>query len=152
MAVCVVNTIRLFFAFASLVIVGSCASQTNVPSDLNLDHLHIKQDVIWVAVESAETNAGKVNPVERKLSDGSNDYVYGNACRKHVDLVFDVDAQGNPENARVAISSGSRKFDHDAVRAVNEWKYEPRISDEPDSFRKNLMTRMTTELGGCDVG
>ena len=47
----------------------------------------------------------------------------------YVQLQFDVDTKGSPENIQVIESQPEGLFDDAAVIALSKWKYNPKITD-----------------------
>ena len=62
----------------------------------------------------------------------------------HCDMVFDVDPSGSPFNIRPSCSA--RIFQRPSVRAVQKWKYQPKIENGVAVARSGVSTRLTYDL------
>ena len=66
--------------------------------------------------------------------------------REFVVVQFDVDPGGQPQNIEV-IDTSSSCFNRSAIRAVQRWKYQPKIVDNEAEWRRGVVTQFTFELG-----
>ena len=62
----------------------------------------------------------------------------------HCNMVFDVDPSGSPFNIRPSCSA--RIFQRPSVRAVEKWKYQPKIEGGVAVSRSGVTTRLTYDL------
>ncbi|GAB4521975.1 MAG: energy transducer TonB [Amphiplicatus sp.] len=65
--------------------------------------------------------------------------------RESVFLEFDVTPEGTTTNIRVVDSTNSC-FNREAARAVERWKYQPKIVDNKAEWRRGVQTTITFEL------
>lgn len=65
--------------------------------------------------------------------------------RESVFLEFDVTPEGTTTNIRVVDSTNSC-FNREATRAVERWKYQPKIVDNKAEWRRGVQTTITFEL------
>jgi len=67
--------------------------------------------------------------------------------RETVQVQFDVNPSGQPQNVTV-IDSTSSCFNRAAIRAVERWKYQPKIVDNEPQWRRGVVTQFTFQLDG----
>ncbi|MEM9015233.1 MAG: energy transducer TonB, partial [Pseudomonadota bacterium] len=71
---------------------------------------------------------------------------YPDRCRsskvEYVLVEFDVTPEGSVVNPRV-VESSNRCFDRSSTRAVQRWKYAPKIVDGEPRPRQNVVTQFT---------
>ncbi len=63
-----------------------------------------------------------------------------------VQVQFDVDPQGQTANAQV-IDSTNSCLNRAAIRAVERWKYQPKIVDNEAQWRRGVVTQFRFQLG-----
>lgn len=66
----------------------------------------------------------------------------------YVTLEFDITKEGTVTNVRVVDSMPKNIFDRAAIRAVEKFKYKPRIVNGQPAVRPNVQFRMTFQLEG----
>ena len=61
------------------------------------------------------------------------------------EVTFDVTPEGTPTNVRILTCSNS-VFERDTIRAVERWRYEPRIQDGVAQWRRGVVTHFDYTL------
>ena len=59
-----------------------------------------------------------------------------------VELMFDIDENGDPVNIIVVDSDSGDIFDKEAIRALSKWKYKPKIVDGGAVAQRGLKVRL----------
>ncbi|MGP1274454.1 MAG: energy transducer TonB [Caulobacterales bacterium] len=58
---------------------------------------------------------------------------------------FDVTPDGNPTNVRI-LSCSNSVFERESIRAVERWRYEPRVQDGTPQWRRGVQTQFDYNL------
>lgn len=58
---------------------------------------------------------------------------------------FDVTPEGNPTNVRI-LSCTNSVFERETIRAVERWRYEPRVQDGTPQWRRGVQTQFDYNL------
>lgn len=61
------------------------------------------------------------------------------------EVTFDVDPQGTPTNIRV-LACDSSLFERSTIRAVERWRYEPKVQGGNAVWRRGVVTRLDYQL------
>ncbi|TRO96553.1 energy transducer TonB [Glycocaulis profundi] len=61
------------------------------------------------------------------------------------EFTFDVTPEGNPTNIRITRCSNSI-FERDTIRAVERWRYEPRVEDGVAQWRRGVVSSFNFQL------
>jgi len=64
----------------------------------------------------------------------------------HVDLRFDVGAKSNTQNIIILTSLPEGSFDRAAIKAVKQWKYQPKMDDGVSVLRTGIETRLSFQM------
>jgi protein TonB len=59
-----------------------------------------------------------------------------------VELMFDIDENGDPVNIIVIDHNRGDAFDKEAIRALSKWKYKPKIMDGEVVAQRGLKVRL----------
>jgi len=151
------------FALVSLAVTISCVSEydtyvqaeNNGPKrppnpELNMGDWGEPSKPVGLSADPKkyEPNAEKVKSILRRPPQFPERAIYQGACRGVVNLQFDVDDEGVPKNIRVVDTDTVPAFEKAAVEALETWRFEPKIGDEPIEFRKALETQLS--FHGCE--
>lgn len=63
------------------------------------------------------------------------------------DVQFDVTPEGNPTNVRILRCSNSG-FESASIRAVERWRYQPRVQDGVAQWRRGVQTQFQFSISG----
>ncbi|MCC5981623.1 MAG: energy transducer TonB [Oceanicaulis sp.] len=61
------------------------------------------------------------------------------------EVTFDVTPEGNPTNVRI-LSCTNSLFERETIRAVERWRYEPRVQDGVAQWRRGVVTHFDYNL------
>ncbi|MGY6533668.1 energy transducer TonB [Glycocaulis sp.] len=61
------------------------------------------------------------------------------------EVTFDVTPEGNPTNVRI-LSCTNSVFERETIRAVERWRYEPRVQDGVAQWRRGVVTHFDYNL------
>lgn len=61
------------------------------------------------------------------------------------EVTFDVTPDGNPTNVRI-LSCSNSVFERETIRAVERWRYEPRLQDGVAQWRRGVVTHFDYNL------
>lgn len=61
------------------------------------------------------------------------------------EVTFDVTPEGNPTNVRILTCTNS-VFERETIRAVERWRYEPRVQDGVAQWRRGVVTHFDYNL------
>lgn len=64
----------------------------------------------------------------------------------YVRLLFDIDESGKPENIIVVESSHNGLFDQEAIRSLQQWKYDPKYDNGVPVKQKGKKVQLNFEF------
>ncbi|TMP38434.1 energy transducer TonB [Pseudoalteromonas rubra] len=64
----------------------------------------------------------------------------------YVQMQFDINEQGRPENIRIIESSHNGLFDQEAIRSLKEWKYNPKIENGAPVRQTNQKVQLDFDI------
>ncbi|KAF7781551.1 hypothetical protein PRUB_b0811 [Pseudoalteromonas rubra] len=64
----------------------------------------------------------------------------------YVQMQFDINEQGRPENIRIIESSHNGLFDQEAIRSLKKWKYNPKIENGTPVRQTNQKVQLDFDI------
>ncbi|ALU45236.1 energy transducer TonB [Pseudoalteromonas rubra] len=64
----------------------------------------------------------------------------------YVQMQFDINEQGRPENIRIIESSHNGLFDQEAIRSLKEWKYNPKTENGTPVRQTNQKVQLEFDI------
>ena len=120
----------------------------------------VEQEVSSSSLQVSINTGFKLEPSGLKISIGSNKYPiaqyqsrasYPRSALKrgiegYVDVQFDVDKQGKTQNIMVVGSSPAGVFERAAMKAVSQWKYQPKTESGTPVYFPGVKSRVRFEI------